>query len=348
MRDERHSPHERLPGRIPPPSTRGGIYQNLFVFGLSFSVSMALVRPEPPPPPTISAKLVSLERRPDVDLVFVGSSKTHFNFMPSAFDAEVRRLGSSVTSFNLGVLGAGGHEVDYILDHFLPHPPQLKVVFIEFPTFEYQTIDPDELTYHKIYWHDARRTIDAVHTSLIGPMPVGLRIGEVEDHLLHFALRFCGLWPSQFAEISVSGHDGFEPWDHPSRAPGAARPNLAFLRNDEYVVSPHVIRRQQARLKQRGVRVFYVIPPGTRNLSPLIEMARAGEIQLFKLNDPRDYPELYRPDTNSGYLLPEGARLYSQILAVKFVEAAGSTLAAEVAGTAGTLDGAPRGLIRSN
>lgn len=304
-----------------PPASRAGVYRNVGVFALSFVAAMALVRPEPPAPASISAKLESLERLRAVDLVFVGSSRTHFNLTPASFDAEAGRLGLSVQSFNLGVPGAGGHEVDYIVENYLLDLPQLKAVFIEFPTFEYQTIDPDERTFRKIYWHDARRTIDAVRSSLAGPMPLGLRWLEAEEHLWHFVLRFCGLWPSGGEVPPDFGPDGFQPWDHPSRKPIAGPPKPAFLKNTDYVVSREIIRRQQAVLRRRGIRVFYVIPPGTPDLSPLLEMARAGEIRLFKFNDPREYPELYQPDTNGGYLLSKGARLYSTMLAEKLAEA---------------------------
>jgi hypothetical protein len=284
----------------------------------------------PPPPAGLVEKLELLAAEgapPPIDLIFIGSSRTHFNFKPSSFDAESRRLGLSVRSFNLGLPGAGGHEIDYAIEHFVLDQPRLRYVFIEFPTFEYQIADQDERTYRKIYWHDAKRTLDAVRTSLASPLPMGLRWAEAQDHGVHFLLRSCAPWPAPGRTPVLWEDDGYESWEHGSVAPSACPPGPRTLEIGDYVINRPAVLRLQNLLEDRGIEAYFVIPPGAPNLAPLLEMRARGEIRLFKLNDPSDYPVLFRRDTNAGYLLAPGARHYSRILARRFAATRGNRVA---------------------
>lgn len=309
--------------------TPSAMIRRVMIFVASFVLGMAVIGPTPAPPDGLQQKLELLERVEGADLVFVGSSRTHFQFMPSAFDAEAERLGLHVRSFNAGLPGAAGHEIDYILEKYILPLPTLKYVFIEFPGFEYQIEDVYERTYRKIYWHDVRRTVDAVGSSLKGRLDPSLRLGEVEEHLLHFVLRFCALWPASDEAQLAADARGYGEWtrdgtgeskDSPRGRAGHANPAPAEF----FYVNEAVLRRLSRELRARGIELYFVMPPGCPMFKSLTRMQEAGEIPaVFALNDPKLVPELYAEKTAGGYLRLNGARMYSELLARKFSEARG-------------------------
>jgi hypothetical protein len=279
--------------------------------------------PRPPAPAQLHQKLGLLSQERAVDLVFLGSSRTHFQFIPESFNAESEQRGVNVGSFNFGLPGAQGHEIDYLLERYIQSRPGLKYVFIEFPGFEYQTPDIHERTFRQVHWHDARRTLDSVKTSLRGPLALGLRLAEVEDDVLHFLLRTAGFWSRDRTRVYPMNSFGYQEWIR-------KRPDTGFvpgrggarLYSPEALVNADVLKRQQARLNALGVEVYYVLPPGSPSFRDLDWMEREGEVKhVIRLNDPERVPELFDTDAfGTKYLLPEGARRYSEKLAGIFAE----------------------------
>lgn len=306
------------------PKSRVGIVRNVFIFCTSLVSFMALFSPTPPAPRRLEEKLAISATRQDIDLVFAGSSRTHFQFDPSAFNAEAERYGIPVEGFNMGLAGAEGHEIDYILEKFVLPIPSLKYVFVEIPKFEYQTLDVHERTFRKIYWHDMRRTVDSVRTSLREPSQFGVRWIEARKHLLHFCLRFCGRWVVGHEQVAAPNTDGYMEWERQENEDESVELNRAArgrTYSKRYDLLEEVVRRQVERFRSRGVKIYYVFPPGTPVYPILLEMERRGEIPgVFALNDPQVYPELFVSVAKGGYLTRSEARLYSEALARKFTE----------------------------
>lgn len=324
-------PLRLTPGDTPPetaaeivsetaPLGRYSLFANLLIFCLSFVLWQAVTRQPPPAPGRIEKKLQRLDQRGAVDLIFVGSSRTHFQFVPDAFDAEADRLGMDIDSFNFGLPGAKGHEIDYLIDRYVARVPGLKYVFIEAREFEYQTPDYNERTFREIYWHDLRRTIDAVQTSVRGPLGPGLGWAEAQDHLLHFALRFANLWPSDPEPANTIDEDGYEAWTRAYEAAGKDKAE-AVVAGDLYV-NADVIRRQALALGKKDIGVYYVVPPHAASTPVLHRLHDEGVLRgVFVMNDPRAYPEFLGWAEDKVYLAPPRARLYSEALAREFHQA---------------------------
>ncbi len=286
-------------------------------------LTIYITAPDPPAPAQIRQKLKLLSKTEGIDLVFIGSSRTHFQFIPEVFDREASLHGVSVGSFNLGLPGARGHEIDYLLERYVLSHPGLKYVFIEFPGFEYQTPDIHERTFRQIHWHDARRTLDSIKTSLQGPLPPGLRWAEAEDDVMHFVLRSVGRWSKEKDGAFPTDSRGYQESAGKRRGADAdARFHHVALYSPDAFINDEVLKRQQARLHELGIETFFIIPPGSSGFRGLDELERQGEIEhVIRLNNPEYDPDLFGPDAfGTKYLLPEGARRYSEKLAACFAE----------------------------
>lgn len=293
---------------------------NLLIFLIASVLAFALVTPTPPLPDQFRQKMDLMAAQEDIDTVFIGSSRTHFQFVPKAFDAESNRMGKSVRSFNLGLVGAFGHEIDYLLERHVLPAVDVRYILIEFRGFEYQCPDQRERTFREIYWHDTRRTLDSISTTMkshLGP----LRWAEVQDDLMHFGLRFIGRWPDRRGPVSKTDSRGYTEWllDGDQNAPEV----IGEMQYDgNLVVNTSALLRQQARLHALGIEVFYVLPPGAPRFRELERLEAAGQVKhVIRLNDPARYPELFDSGIKGSlYLLREGADRYSQRVARAFCE----------------------------
>jgi len=294
---------------------------NLVIFSLAALIAFTVLTPSPPAPAQFERKLDLLEQQGDIDAIFIGSSRTHFQFVPAAFDDEAAHLGLNVRSFNLGLAGAFGHEIDYLLDRHVLTTMRPRFVFIEFRGFEYQCPDQREKTFREIYWHDARRTLDSISTTMqshLGP----LRWAEAQDDLMHFGLRFTGRWPTHRGPVSPMDARGYTEWrlgagQEPPQLVGEAHYDGNLVVNSASLV------RQQRRLQSRGIEVFYVLPPGSPKFRELERLESSGAVHhVLRLNDPQRYPELFAPQNKGSlYLVREGAVEYSRRLARAFAQA---------------------------
>lgn len=299
------------------------------IFLIATVLAFAVMTPATPASAQFEQKLDLLSRQGDIDAVFIGSSRTHFQFVPDAFDKEANRLGTSARSFNLGLVGAFGHEIDYLLErHVLPQI-RPRFVFIEFRGFEYQCPDQRERTFREIYWHDAKRTLESISTTMqsnLGP----LRWAEAQDHLLHFGLRFIGRWPDRRGPVTATDDRGYTQW---LLGADQETPRLAgeALYDGNLVVNTATLLRQQHRLNSLGIEVFYVLPPGAPKSRELDDLESSGKVKhVIRLNEQERYPELFDAENKGSlYLLRQGAERYSALLARAFAEAIRETVSSE-------------------
>jgi len=121
--------------------------------------SCSLLNHELPFPevPVVREKLLHLAGRgDDYDVLFVGSSRIHFQVLPSIFDRLAAENGVVVRSFNVGAAGMGSPEDAYLIDEILRRPHRrLRWVFVELSRLG--TGLRPEVTARFTYWHDAPR-----------------------------------------------------------------------------------------------------------------------------------------------------------------------------------------------
>jgi hypothetical protein len=139
---------------------RGSMMGVLFLVALIGScVSLGCWLPFPKIP-MVGEKLTHLARRGDeYDVLFLGSSRIHYQIMPAIFDRLAREQGVPVQSFNAGIGAMVPPEDDYILDRILHGPHRrLRWVFLEIMPLTAEGNPIIAGTGRFAYWHDWERT----------------------------------------------------------------------------------------------------------------------------------------------------------------------------------------------
>ncbi|MDB6148969.1 MAG: hypothetical protein JWQ44_417 [Chthoniobacter sp.] len=135
---------------------RGGFC--LLLFAIAFCIVCALIGKALPFPeiPIVSQKLLQMEERhDDYDTLFIGSSRIHYQVIPTLFDRLAAEQGFPTRSFNAGVAGMRPPEDGYFLDRILQKPPKnLRWVFIELASIRLNVGEEKKQTMRAQYWHD--------------------------------------------------------------------------------------------------------------------------------------------------------------------------------------------------
>ena len=113
-----------------------------------------------PDVPTIRDKMEHLALHgDDYDVIFVGSSRVHFQVLPSIFDQIAHDHGLAVRSFNAAVAAMRPPEDWYILDEILRRPhKRLRWVFVEVMSLNDKGDPTLTGTGRYTYWRDWKRT----------------------------------------------------------------------------------------------------------------------------------------------------------------------------------------------
>lgn len=94
----------------------------------------------------------------EYETLFTGSSRVHYQILPSLFDQTVVEGGRASKSFNAGLLGMRPPEQGYFLDEILRQPHgRLRWVFIELVSLEARTPRSRTTSARFVSWHDGRR-----------------------------------------------------------------------------------------------------------------------------------------------------------------------------------------------
>jgi hypothetical protein len=286
----------------------------------------------------------------DYDTLFVGSSRTFRQVMPSVFDAAMAEAGEPTRSFNLALPGMRPPEDAYVIERALDgRTAPLRFLVVECNPVRIGIPPEDRETARSVYWHDARRLRvlagRALAPSSVDPdapldaAVVRQHLIELADHARHWlwnATRL-GRGAELLRDALVDLHDrrpalrlgpdgdGFQP-----RPPG--RPTFGGEEREVYLAAlrerlerPHRIRygdsesqaelrRKRALAERHGGRLVLVSPPYLND--PFAPLPALG-IPFLDFADPRRYPELFAPENRNdgGHLNTRGAELYSRLLA---------------------------------
>ena len=94
----------------------------------------------------------------DYDTLFVGSSRTARQVVPSIFDAEMAEVGTPTRSFNLGMPGMRAPEDGYVAERALGRrATPLRYLVVECTPVRLGIPPGDRETARAVYWHDAAR-----------------------------------------------------------------------------------------------------------------------------------------------------------------------------------------------
>ncbi len=303
----------------------------------------------------LRAKLEAFaEVKDEIDAVHVGSSYTFRSVQPAIVDRTLGTEARPLRSFNLGVDGGTGYEIDAVLEHVLAtRPARLRHVLIEPFDGSPHFLSPRNVeTPRSVRWHTPGRTASAMGAALGlgGETTLNLELAWTHLRLGCWWLANYGAGPSIAGEwlgdqpaarlaareqlASERGYQALDGREEPEflerRArlladPAAFGAEVAALSNrrehkplDGFPVE--VLRSQRARIEAAGARVIHVVPPRISPLPSLPALIDAGLLPvLLRYDDPTD-PEvapLYelRLRYDRGHLSRAGARLFSELYA---------------------------------
>jgi hypothetical protein len=97
------------------------------------------------------------------DVVFCGSSLVLRSFRPLVIDELLAGAGRPLTSFNLGVQGLRGFELDHLVRRVLDmRPERLRYVVLEVPDYNRSLREKQTGTWRYQFWHTALQTLHAL------------------------------------------------------------------------------------------------------------------------------------------------------------------------------------------
>lgn len=297
-----------------------------------------------------------LDRKDEVELLFIGTSRTFRQVDARRIDAFLARKGLQVQSYNLGIPGTTLPEAVHTLDHILTEQPSaLRWVVLEpnqglDPPPEVQNVSAQRV----IRWHDAATTRAVVETVWRSSASVSEKWEKSLEHVRSFAYQGSNIGMGPLFVASelrgeprrmqiyrmVQGYLPLELDNNPAFADDLARrrkeyldhPDLHAERIENLRAAPrsqrspqveHYLAALDERLAERGIGLLLFLPPPSpdRNAA-FVAAAEAGIVDgLLDFNDPDRHPEFFRPEYmhDIGHLNLRGANLLTERLAVALV-----------------------------
>ncbi|MBI4881247.1 MAG: hypothetical protein HY812_16550 [Planctomycetes bacterium] len=292
--------------------------------------AVAALSPEPDPQ-FYGAKFRAFEETKDeYDIVFFGTSQTFYTLIPATIDRQLASAGLPLRSYNFGLFGAEGFEVDHMIERVLDlEPRRLKWIVAEWTQWSAVPRHEANLyTDRSIFWHTFGRTVEAVRSVWLSHARLGRKLAVTCAHLNLMCQRYSGygqakpileaLFPGGMRyrhELVVEemrekrGNMSLQPSAEVTsiEAPAGDLDAFAELREgldaenaaqvDLGVHNAHVQRRQIERMAAAGVEVLYFTLPGAGPAPEAYRLAERGDLPAFLgLNSAARYPGIYRPE----------------------------------------------------
>lgn len=285
-----------------------------------------------------------LAHKDEPDVLFVGSSRFYHQIIPPQFDREVAATGVPVKSFNFAVDGCWPPESFYLLRQILAQrPARLRWVVIDLMDINSRIPPENRDTPRVRYWHDLRHTIMALRETWSRvERPASERSDQCLEHVQLFLQNAFSLGRGA-ASLQTWAFTGKKKERSPvwgKEAGYAAEPDVVMsgepLANYERLVEKlrkglrpfpmppvfyEAVRDIAAVVRASGAEPIFVIAP-TVNPRENFSDTPPG-LEIWRYNDPMEYPELYRADRHFDdyHLNAAGAVEFTRLLAERFAKA---------------------------
>lgn len=292
----------------------------------------------------IAQKLDYIAAHPEIDTVFVGSSRIFHSFDPVQFDRELATRGVQARSFNLGIDGMRPPESLYVARQLIALRPGIKRVLIELWDINPKIAAQNIATVRTFHWHDWRHTLMVLRHIFASPISWDEKRRLASLHITCFAGRMSNagrgpellaarLRPSKKATQPLppwEGREGFVP-DSSKSLTGAERTqyeaSVAFVKATPPPPLPLSPLMREAlsdlvgEIDRRGAVPVFIIPPsvnGRENIAP--PRSQGIDAALLAFNDANRFPELFETDRHCDvqHLNARGAADFSRRLAESF------------------------------
>ncbi|MCY3000654.1 MAG: hypothetical protein NTV21_02420 [Planctomycetota bacterium] len=304
----------------------------------------------------VDAKLARFsERKDELTVVFLGSSRVHRGFVPQVFDARTAAAGVATRSFNLGAPGSRAFEVEDLLARLVDlAPAQLDYVFVDPEGVALLRDERNELARQVIEWHDPDATL-RLSRWIVGSGLRGMALAQaLTPHWRSCAYNVSNIGRSQLwvdlalgrprtpeleRELVGPALDGYAPLGDENSELGR-RGQRFQKRREAYLEKLEEFRRLEAkpgpadpfalelygeirtRIDELGAAPVFVTQPALYRQDDLAKAAEAGLVpRLMRFDDAERWPELYAPENryDDTHLNDAGARLFTERLADEFL-----------------------------
>lgn len=304
--------------------------------------------------PVITKKLEFLANHKDeYDVLFLGSSRTYQQVMPSVFDGVMIDSGYSIKSFNMGITALTTPEFYFYLQNILKlNPANLKWIFFEF--IDNFNVPSNNLnTTRVIAWHTPKQTLWICHNILKLDLNPLKKIEYIYNHIIpllyhllnagkaaNLIRNFIG-FPEEIKLDKVSPLGPMKDGHVPSEMlDGRIQGRIVFLKNlesyqksveslkEKNINSQNLTHSKDKLIKEMikliedfGYTPLLLKPPSISQEEYLIREVYQKNIQIFKFNDPNKFPEFYEIMTrfDRDHMTKKGSELYTKLLAQKFI-----------------------------
>jgi hypothetical protein len=221
----------------------------LLLFLAGFGAAAAALRaalPAPAPGSEIAEKLAHLERWGErYDTLFIGSSRTRFQIDPEAFDRALARLGFPSRSFNLGVNGLRGLELEHVLREVLRLPlPRLRFALVDPGPLRADVEEENAASARVVAWHTPLATWRALRLTWAVEAPLAEKARLARRHLA------AGAWHLANLGRGAALLDRLRAAGRGARAPAAPEDWSGYEPLDRRL-DPRHARHAEARAKRR-------------------------------------------------------------------------------------------------
>lgn len=140
----------------------------------------------------INDKFKGLAAQSDsVNTIFLGSSATYRGIDPVLFDKEMKKLGISTNSFNVGIPGINMLEMHYVLEEILRMDlPRWQTIILEVSDYSPELVEINIDSWRTIYYHDARHTASAFTAIWTSTHSIKDKLRMTGERLSIFSKRF--------------------------------------------------------------------------------------------------------------------------------------------------------------
>jgi hypothetical protein len=316
-----------------------------FIFFVSLAGAVFLVGRLMPPVPIdqVSEKLAHFAAHKDeYDTLFVGSSRTYRQALPSVFDPLMTAGGRPTHSFNFGADAMFSPEDAYVFEKIAAlRPAKLRRVFLEISGFNTDFAAQPPETLRARHWHDWHRTMlicrgilslnkrgkwrdpsrwsrALVHVRLM--IARAVRLGDATSLFDRWRGAAAPFW-SALGER----RDGAIPYPEETPLSGEVRvlydQEMAKRRGGKTRVRPlgpaplQSLQETIARVQQLGAEPVLFIAP--TSLTSQNTPASQVSVPVLDFSDVERWPELFDPANrhDRGHLNLPGAKIFSRIFA---------------------------------
>ena len=282
----------------------------------------------------ISKKIESLEKKPEVNMVFIGSSKINNQVNPEVIDHVV----PGVRSYNLGANASFNLENFKIIDELLKKRNiPIKYLVLELQDkieltqknlsteASFSLLSPNNLKFvveYQLHNRNYKQLFFALYSTILNVLHFKNEVAEYKDNRFLPYIEKNGFIPLD-ADLGTKQRN-----DDLLKNPSVIEVRKQFFLNDDrfYAINTVFIEKiieMEALCKSKNIQLILLLPaPAEPDAKILLQYTNIRDIPVISFLDPVENPEFYLLENrwDYGHLNEKGANLLSEKIGLKLTE----------------------------